>query len=175
MICQVCKKNEATIHLTEIVNDKMVELHVCEGCAKEKSVELAPPMAFNDILSGLADFTGQIKNETINVVCPYCKMTFEQFREKGRLGCAQCYDSFQDELAPLIKNVQGTTHHIGKRPADLDESKQIELEIKQLSNKLKQLVKDEEFEEAVQVRDKIRTLETRLKTKQASDGSSKKK
>lgn len=173
MICQVCKKNEATIHLTEIINDKMVELHVCEGCAKEKSVELTPPMAFNDILSGLADFTGKVKEDTLNVICPHCKMTFEQFREKGRLGCAQCYDSFKDELSALIKNVQGTTHHIGKRPAEMDESRQIQVEIKQLSHKLKQLVKDEEFEEAVQVRDKIRTLEARVKAKRDRDPSGK--
>ena len=36
MICDVCGKKEATVHLTEIVNDKMTKLHLCEECATEK-------------------------------------------------------------------------------------------------------------------------------------------
>jgi protein arginine kinase activator len=159
----MCGKHEATIHLTEIVNDKMVELHICETCAKEKSVELTPPMAFNDILSGLVDFTGGKSPEKNNSVCPECTMTFEEFRDSGRLGCAACYESFKDELTPLIKNVQGVTHHIGKRPSEMDEVLQVKMELKELSAKLKKLIANEEFEEAVQVRDKIRMLEARMK------------
>ena len=166
MICQMCGKNEATIHLTEIVNNKMVELHICEQCAKDKAVELTPPIPFNDVLSGLVDFTGQKEKKMTNVVCPKCKMTYDEFRQKGRLGCASCYDSFAKELSPLIKSVQGTSHHIGKRPSELNESMQIEIEIRQLSDKLKQLVEREEFEEAAQVRDKIRMLEAKLKKQQ---------
>jgi len=173
VICQICGKNDATIHLTEIVNDKMVELHVCEGCAKEKSVELTPPIAFNDILSGLVNFTGKQTQEALDVVCPKCKMTFEEFRGKGRLGCCVCYKSFKEELSVLIKNVQGSTHHIGKRPAQMDESIQIEIDIKDLSEKLKSLVEREEFEEAVQIRDKIRILEVRLKNKKDGKGKTK--
>ena len=39
MKCNICKKEIATIHLTEIINNKIKEIHVCEKCAKEKGIE----------------------------------------------------------------------------------------------------------------------------------------
>jgi protein arginine kinase activator len=35
MQCQICGKVPATVHYTEIVNDKMTELHVCEVRGRE--------------------------------------------------------------------------------------------------------------------------------------------
>ncbi len=165
MLCQLCGINEATIHLTEIVDNQMVELHVCEQCAKEKAVDLSPPVSFNDILSGLVDFTSRKENEGVDVKCPTCGLTYEKFKKIGRLGCVDCYQSFQSFLYPLIKKVQGTTHHLGKRPSRLSGSMKIELEVKELADKLKKHVAREEFEDAAHVRDKIKMLEMKLKKK----------
>ena len=38
MLCQICGKNEATVHLTEIHDNKMSEIHVCERCAEDKGL-----------------------------------------------------------------------------------------------------------------------------------------
>ena len=38
MICQICGKEVATVHLTEIEKGKQKELHFCEGCAQKKGV-----------------------------------------------------------------------------------------------------------------------------------------
>jgi len=165
MICQICGINEATIHLTEIVENQMVELHICEQCSKEKAVDLSPPVSFSDIISGLVDFTSQQESEDVDLKCSKCGLTYEQFKKIGRLGCADCYQSFQSVLDPLIKKVQGTTQHMGKRPSRLSGSMKIELEIKELTEKLKKHIAAEEFEEAAQVRDKIKMLEMKLTKK----------
>jgi len=158
MICQICGVAEATIHLTEIVNSQMIDLHLCEQCAKEKEVDLAPPISFSDLLSGLVDFTAREEKETIDLTCPTCGLTYEGFKKVGRLGCENCYQAFQSVLLPLIKRVQGTTQHMGKRPARMNEKAKGENELKELNDRLKKHIAREEFEEAAQVRDKIRML-----------------
>ena len=38
MLCQICGKNPASVHFTEIHDNKMSEIHVCERCAEEKGM-----------------------------------------------------------------------------------------------------------------------------------------
>jgi len=35
MNCDVCKTNQATVFLTQIVDGKMQKVNLCEGCSKE--------------------------------------------------------------------------------------------------------------------------------------------
>ena len=39
MLCQICGKNAASVHFTEINDNKMSELHLCERCAEEKGMQ----------------------------------------------------------------------------------------------------------------------------------------
>ena len=41
MVCDICKKADATVHLTQIVEGKMLKVDLCESCTKEKGVEEA--------------------------------------------------------------------------------------------------------------------------------------
>ena len=34
----------------------------------------------------------------------------------GMLGCSECYNCFQSEVISALKNVQGRTFHVGKKP-----------------------------------------------------------
>ena len=63
MLCDICHKNIATIHLTEIVNDKVVELHACQACAKLKAQELSEQFSASDFVGGLADIGAAKKKE----------------------------------------------------------------------------------------------------------------
>ncbi|MCM8813789.1 MAG: UvrB/UvrC motif-containing protein [Candidatus Omnitrophica bacterium] len=165
MVCQVCGKKSATIHLTEIVNDQMTELHVCEGCAKEKGIAgLGQPFGLQDLLSGLVDFGAPLagaggKQAKSVVQCSNCKMSYEDFRKAGRFGCSQCYEVFKESLEPLLKKIHGATQHQGKAPTHGDESVKMKKELQDLQLKLQRAVQNEEFEEAAKLRDKIRTLE----------------
>ena len=38
ILCQICKKNVATVQLTEIIKDKKREMHLCEQCAHRKGL-----------------------------------------------------------------------------------------------------------------------------------------
>lgn len=166
MICNVCGTNEATIHLTEIVNDQMVEIHLCEPCAQEKGTEFKTHFNVSDLLSGLTDLVKEFSaDEKILTKCPNCGLSYEEFGRTGRLGCAECYESFSRLLLPLIKRVQHSTQHVGKRPSRLAPpvARTGQQDLRELHNRLAKHIHDEEFEEAARIRDQIKQLEEKLK------------
>lgn len=164
MLCDICHKNPATVHLTEIVDNQMTELHLCEECAQEKSAQMESQFGLSDLLAGMAEFTKpqQKEMESLALKCANCGMTYEHFRKIGRLGCGECYNSFRRYLAPLLKRIHGSSQHLGKSPssAPMAFKKKIDkIDLEELRSRLKAAVEAEAFEEAANLRDKIRELE----------------
>ena len=159
MICDICNKEPATVHLTEIVDDQIMELHLCEECAREKGAQMEQHFGLADLLAGLADLGKQFPETTSQIrECAHCGLKYEDFKRIGRLGCGECYESFKKSLELLLRRIQGSTRHIGKSPKGKTVPK-TKLEIRELKVRLKQAVELEEFEEAVRLRDKIKELE----------------
>ncbi len=158
MLCQVCNKNEATVHYTELSNNKVSEIHLCEKCALEKGISVKPDFLLADLLAGLVGLekTTTLKKEE---KCSNCGLTYSDFKATGRLGCAECYQTFKSSLTALLKKIQGSLTHAGKTPLiggkEVDGAKIL----KKLRAKLQKLVEKEEFEEAARLRDEIRKLE----------------
>lgn len=167
MHCDICGKKKATVHLTEIVDDQMSEMHLCEECARQKSVQMEQQFGLADLLAGLADFGKPMKEEAhASVKCSHCGMTYDEFRKFGRLGCSRCYDSFKMHLSTLLKKVHGSNHHLGKSPAKISRSEKEKIEnFQELKIQLQQAIQREDFERAAEIRDKIRELEKKDKKK----------
>ena len=162
LVCEICGSNEAVVHLTQIVNNQMSTHRLCEKCAAEKGLETAPePVNFP-----LTDFLAQMGSDTISSVgptadaCPFCGLTFADFRETGRLGCPQCYETYQPHLQKLLRRVHGGTQHVGKvyLPPDPSMSER-QQRLDGLRRKLNRAVEAEDFERAAELRDEIRTLD----------------
>jgi protein arginine kinase activator len=165
MQCDICSKKKATVHLTEIVDDQMSEMHLCEDCARKKSVQMEQQFGLADLLAGLADFGKSTKEEVKeSVKCAKCGMSYDEFRKFGRLGCGHCYESFKMHLGTLLKKVHGSNHHLGKTPTKIPQSeKKIIENLQELKMQLEQAIQMEDFEQAAQIRDKIRELENQGK------------
>jgi len=93
-------------------------------------------------------------------VCPKCGMSFEEFQSSGKLGCANCYELFQNRLDPLLKRLHGSTRHHGKVPGTIEKERNKSMEIERLREQLDEAIKNEEYEKAAQIRDEIRLLES---------------
>ncbi len=39
MLCRLCHRREATVHLTQITGDKMQKMDLCESCAQAKGID----------------------------------------------------------------------------------------------------------------------------------------
>ena len=162
MVCNVCGKNQATVHLTEIIDDQITELHICEECAQKKGAQMESHFGLSDLLAGLADMGSQFNNKTkteIKLKCPKCGLTYEDFKKVGRLGCGECYTAFKETLVPLLKRIHGSTQHFGKSPMKVAKTVKAKNELQELKEKLQKAIQKEEFEEAAKLRDKVRELE----------------
>ena len=105
MICEQCGEGEAVIHLTQIENNEMATSHLCEACAAAKGLETPEEVANFPLADFLAHTGGEPLEPEEGVVapepCPFCGLTFDGFREAGRLGCPQCYSAFEGPLRGL--------------------------------------------------------------------------
>lgn len=160
MLCGICGKKTATVHLTEIIDNQMNELHLCEECAREKSAQMEQQFGLSDLLAGMAEF-GKPPKETENVVikCANCGLTYADFKKIGRLGCGDCYSSFKKYLAPLLKRIHGSSRHAGKSPVKLARPLRKRIDLQELRIRLEKAIETEAFEEAAKIRDQIRELE----------------
>jgi len=178
MICEVCSKFKATVHLTEIINDQVTKLHICEQCAKKKGTQMEQHFGIADLLQGLADHGEKLPETSVQKLkCADCGMTFDEFKKIGRLGCSRCYAAFEPNLLPLLKRIHSSDRHTGKRPGDspvkpgsktaAQRGTEAADGLQELKARLKEAVEKENYEEAVYLRDKIRKFESKRKTKDA--------
>lgn len=169
MLCNICKENEATVHLTEIIGDKMKKVDLCESCSKAKGVSDPTGFAMADMLFGLgAAQQMEAASPGADVACPKCGFSQADFKKAGRLGCAECYHIFSEGLEGLLKTMHKATKHVGKVPQALKVSKDQKDKIKSLTKKLDKAIADEDFESAAGLRDEIRQLKDKLSDVSAS-------
>jgi protein arginine kinase activator len=150
------------LHITEIISEEQIEdLHLCEECAHKylHEVQMSPSAVGSTPSSSSQDDDEEISIGLMNRECPVCGLKFIDFRNTGRLGCAHDYDEFREQLAPLLENIHGETRHCGKTPRRLPQNQQTQSELVQLRRQLVQAVNREAYEEAAQLRDRIRRLE----------------
>lgn len=160
MLCDICGKNPATVHLTEIIDNQMNELHLCEECARQKSAEMEQQFGLSDLLAGMAEFEKPAREaESAVVKCANCGLTYADFKKIGRLGCGECYNSFRKYLSPLLKRIHGSSQHIGKAPFKITKVLKKKADLQDLRTRLQKAIETEEFEEAAKIRDQIKELE----------------
>ncbi|MBI4027219.1 MAG: UvrB/UvrC motif-containing protein [Verrucomicrobia bacterium] len=161
MKCDVCKEAEATVHLTQIVSGDIQKVDLCEACAKAKGVSDPTGFSLADMLLGLGqgEKTTEAGTAAAELRCAACGMTQSDFKKSGRLGCAQCYETFAGGLAPLLKGMHKGEQHVGKVPPSHSDSTAVADRLKALRRDLEQAVKGENFEVAAELRDRIRKLE----------------
>ncbi len=155
MLCDVCGESEATVHLTQVINDEVKKINLCEECAAESGLDVSGTIDFTDVLLGLGS---QKENdpEVNNKTCPVCHMCFSDFRKTSRLGCQVCYDTFAEELKPLIEAMHKGEQHEGKMPAKSLAKINTSVNLLTLKKALADAIASENYEEAARLRDQIK-------------------
>ena len=174
MTCDICGKKKATVHLTEIVDEQMSEMHLCEECARQKSPQMEQQFGLADLLAGLSDTVKPASSKDSEkgppLQCSRCGLPYEDFRKFGRLGCGDCYNSFKEHLSGLLRKIHGSNKYLGKTPPSFhDKSAAPSGEVTavlspdevlaDLKQQLQSAIAAEDFERAAIIRDKIRNLE----------------
>ena len=162
MLCDSCKERDAVVHLTQIVENAVTQLHLCEKCAAAKGVETTlsvPQHPLGEILQAVQQQGGGTAGEDA-AACGFCGATARDFRASGRLGCPHCYDAMERSLRELLRRLHGSSRHVGIRyepPAAhvLEKADSVF----DLRDRLRRAVDAEQFELAAELRDRIRVLE----------------
>ena len=111
----------------------------------------------------MADFD-KPKSESVEVAaavkCPFCALTYADFKKIGRLGCGECYNAFKKYLSPLLKRIHGSIQHTGKSPLKSAKLPKKKTDAQELRSRLAKAIESEDFEEAARLRDQIRKMES---------------
>lgn len=113
-----------------------------------------------------------------NLRCSFCGWGSEQLKKTGRMGCPDCYRVFASILEKELKKMHRGLVHAGKYPAAIEPelAKQVEEErakclfargkneeLFQLQRDLENAVKQEDYEYAAILRDKIYSLQEEMR------------
>ena len=159
MKCESCNINEATIHLTQVVNGVVKKVHICQECAEKSGLDLSSPISITDILLGLGGTQEPEVDMPFEQSCPACHLRRNDFKKTGRLGCAQCYENFMGEVNSVISAMHHSTQHVGKLPMRAGSAARQQAEVATLRQQLERAVAQENFEEAARLRDQIRAIQ----------------
>ncbi len=168
MFCEECKKNPATVHLTQVFNGQKSETHLCEACASQKSgfiFDLANKFSIPNLLGSMFESNYSVQEVLSNTLpsnCPNCGTSFMDIRQSGKLGCSECYRVYAQGLEASLRRIHGNGQHLGKIPLRGGEKVLIKKQIELLKNKLQQAIRDEQYEEAAKIRDSVMDMESRL-------------
>jgi protein arginine kinase activator len=159
MLCDVCKCNDATVFLTQILDGKMHKVNLCDACSKEKGVQDPTAFALADLLHGIGA-AEEIEKGASSQKCPVCGFTQADFKKTGRLGCSVCYVTFAEGLGGLLKAMHKGTEHVGKLPQRAHREIELGDRMRALTEDLEKAVAAENYESAAALRDQIKQLET---------------
>lgn len=160
--CDVCDK-PATVHLTQIINNQIHKIDLCESCAEDKGITNPDGYSLADLLvkSGDASENAAESLESLDE-CPKCGYAQEEFKKTGRLGCEQCYETFRPLLSRALDGMHRGDQHRGKVPEEALERKSFKDRISSLEGDLQKAIANEKYEEAAQYRDEILELNRSL-------------
>ncbi len=179
MLCDNCKRKEAQVRYLENINGVKKELHLCEECSHKLGIEdkmqIHMGLEFPSLFGGMfEDFIEPefmpLFTEIRDIKCKSCGISFDDIVNTGKLGCPDCYETFEDRLDPILKRIQGTNRHIGRlgkieenkinieKEEDKKEEKKEETKLEKLEKDLKQAIKEERYEDAAKLRDEIKKL-----------------
>lgn len=180
MLCSNCGKNEANVRYTRIINGEKTEFALCEECAKKaglEDIDFSMPINFSNFLSDFFDDDTLLPSfaKTQISKCSKCGLTFEDFVQNGKFGCGECYNTFSSKLDSILKNLHGSSKHIGRSPKNLPknttingDAKQKQKKVEEKKNEEKQekinklnkdlqlAIKEERYEDAAKIRDEIK-------------------
>lgn len=155
MLCQNCKKREATVNHVEKINGRVCAMHLCAMCADEMFGYFESEVE-NAVLSGL--FGEDVRGES---VCPACGLSFSEYERTGLLGCPSCYDVFNEQLIPYITRLQGKTKHTGKGGGVNTSEHDLRLKLSSLQRDMENALSRGDYKEAGRINEQMNALKKR--------------
>ena len=159
MLCESCGKNPAAIRVKTIINGELTDYSLCASCAQK--------LGYAGLLTGFGRGAGSFLTgfQTESAVheeplrCSCCGSAFDDIARSGKVGCAECYHTFANQLQQIVQRIYGNAKHRGKVPGGellpLIPKNQLSV----MRSELREAIDSENYEHAAELRDRIRLLE----------------
>lgn len=163
MLCENCSGREATTHIKKVENGRATQMNLCTECARS----LGYGDIFGDLGFGIRDLFSNLFGDSALMPadrterCEKCGSSFNDIVKSGCVGCSECYRKFYDKLQPSLQRIHGKALHSGKKPVNLNQSAEkptVFSLIERLNAQMDEAVRNQNFEEAAALRDKINSL-----------------
>ncbi len=168
MLCQSCGKHPANTHIKTIINGELTEHSLCAECAQKMGYgnSFFPSNTFDQFFSSFFGKNALMEN---TLRCPVCGASLSDISDTGRVGCADCYKTFLNQLTPSIQRMHGNTRHTGKtpmgaslrvveQPDKTEEPPREKSQLEQYQEQLQTAIDEQNFELAAELRDKIKAI-----------------
>ena len=150
--CDICDK-PATVHLTQIINNQIHKIDLCEDCAEQKGITDPSGYSLADLL---VKPEASMESSAVSVqVCPECGCAQRDFKKTGRLGCPDCYETFGSLVSPALASMHRGDTHKGKVPQRALARKSYMDRLGSLESTLQEAIDSERYEDAARLRDEI--------------------
>ncbi|QAT49825.1 hypothetical protein EQM14_08555 [Caproiciproducens sp. NJN-50] len=159
MLCESCGKKPSVIRVKAIINGEPVEYSLCAECARELGYANLLFVMLSGYESTLNDFFPDGENSTGVLRCPCCGSAFQDILRCGKIGCAECYRTFANQLAPFLRKVHGSVSHRGKTAGGDLPQVLPKAQLSVMHQQLREAIQSENYEQAAALRDKIHKLE----------------
>jgi len=157
--CDLCGKGEATMKVSQLDKDGTVtEISVCAECARQRGFAEVEKLKAG-VAEIIADLKTRVDEGDSTLVCPNCGLSYAEFKRQGRLGCADCYVSFHDQLVPLIRRIHDAVQHVGRTASGGRKQAQVKMNVQKLRDALSGAIQAEDYEKAAALRDQLKKTE----------------
>lgn len=166
--CDLCKKNAASVHYTEVADGQVSKQFICRECAESRGLldEAAPSL--EELMSSISKPARRAASAHV-APCRQCGLEFAEFQSEGRLGCSECYVAFETQLKPLLRQIHEHWQHTGKHPAEDAKPASTWARVDALQRELDAAIAGEQYERAAELRDAIRQARQALEPPEAGD------
>ena len=184
MLCQKCNKKEANVKYTEIINGEKKEMMLCEECSHILGLDnmnFNMPIDFSSFFGGLLEDDCSsseympLFQKVKELRCNNCNMTYDDFVNKGKLGCEECYSVFSNKIDNILKRLHGDNKHTGRKYVNKNMERNLnnvgancvrpqkettqENKLEKLQKDLKKAIAEERYEDAAKIRDQIKSID----------------
>jgi protein arginine kinase activator len=153
--CDGCGDGVGRIRIYQTRGTEYSELWLCDRCAGALGVEEEAPV----FAPTVGELLGALTGDGATRSCPSCGTHFRRIRQTGRVGCAECYRVFHGRVQLLLEQQGLTDTHVGRYPSRLGSFKRLFVDRETLRERLDHAVREENYEEAAAIRDRMKALE----------------
>lgn len=159
MLCEYCGRNPAVLRVKIVADGEPAEYSLCAECARKLGYGNLM-IALGAGVDGILDKIFPAEGEGAGALhCRCCGASFADIVRSGKVGCAECYRTFSEQLTPLIRRIHGSVSHRGKTAGGNLPQVVPKGQLSVMHRRLREAIESENFEQAAAIRDRIRRME----------------